>query len=100
MPLPWRPSPSSPVYCIFSPTASSRYSMERWREVLDFWFGPGAGPQLWFGGAPATDREIRGRFSGLLADAVAGKLAGWEDSPGSTVALVVVLDQFSLQLHR
>lgn len=74
--------------------------MERWREVLDFWFGPGAGPQLWFGGAPATDREIRGRFSGLLADAVAGKLAGWEDSPGSTVALVVVLDQFSLQLHR
>ena len=74
--------------------------MERWREILDFWFGPKAGPRLWFGGAAATDREIRERFSGLLAEAVAGKLAGWEGSPESTVALVVLLDQFSLQLHR
>jgi uncharacterized protein (DUF924 family) len=74
--------------------------MERWREVLDFWFAPGADAGFWFGGDPAVDSAVRERFSGLLADALAGKLASWEDSPASTLALVVVLDQFSLQLHR
>lgn len=74
--------------------------MERWRAILDFWFGPGSGPGLWFGADPATDREIRRRFSGDLADARTGALVTWESSPESTAALVVLLDQFSLQLHR
>lgn len=74
--------------------------MERWREILDFWFGPGAGPQLWFGGYQGTDREVRERFSGDLAHAVAAKLQDWEEAPESTAALVLLLDQFSMQLHR
>ena len=74
--------------------------MERYRAILDFWFGPGSGARRWFGGDAATDREVRGRFSADLADAVAGRLADWEASPEGAVALVVLLDQFSLQLHR
>ncbi|HEX2667735.1 MAG TPA: DUF924 family protein [Gammaproteobacteria bacterium] len=74
--------------------------MERYREILDFWFRPGAGPELWFGADAATDRVVRERFAGDLADAVAGKLDSWEGSPGSALALVVLLDQFSMQLHR
>jgi uncharacterized protein (DUF924 family) len=73
--------------------------MERWREILDFWFGPGS-PGIWFSGSEAVDREVHDRFSQDLAEAVAGKLGNWEDSPESAVALVVLLDQFSLQLHR
>jgi uncharacterized protein (DUF924 family) len=73
---------------------------ERWREVLEFWFGPQADARLWFGGDPAVDREVRRRFAGLLDEALAGRLEAWEASPESTVALVVLLDQFSLQLHR
>ena len=72
----------------------------RWREVVDFWFGPDAGPRLWFGGDPAVDRQVRERFADLLDQALAGKLGSWESSPESAVALVVVLDQFSLHLHR
>ncbi|HSN17429.1 MAG TPA: DUF924 family protein [Gammaproteobacteria bacterium] len=68
--------------------------------VLDFWFGPGSGPDLWFGAAATTDREVRHRFGGKLADAVAGRLDGWAETPEGAVALVVLLDQFSLQLHR
>jgi uncharacterized protein (DUF924 family) len=74
--------------------------MERYREILDFWFGPDAGPGMWFGGGEALDHEVHDRFSQDLAEAVAGHLRAWEDSPESTVALVVLLDQFSLQLHR
>jgi uncharacterized protein (DUF924 family) len=74
--------------------------MERYREILAFWFGPGSGAKLWFSGDPATDRAVQERFSADVADAVAGRLPAWEDYPESTVALVVLLDQFSLQLHR
>jgi uncharacterized protein (DUF924 family) len=74
--------------------------LERYQEILNFWFGPHAGPQLWFGADESTDREVRKRFSKDLDDAVLGKLAAWEDSPEKTVALVVLLDQFSFQLYR
>lgn len=74
--------------------------MERYRAILDFWFGPQAGAKLWFGADPAVDREVRRRFSGDLVDAVAGVLQDWEKSAAGSVALVVLLDQFSLQLHR
>lgn len=74
--------------------------MQRWREILDLWFGPKADASLWFGADPGVDRMVRERFSGLLADAVAGRLASWEESPESAAALVVLLDQFALQLHR
>ncbi|HEY4128041.1 MAG TPA: DUF924 family protein [Gammaproteobacteria bacterium] len=74
--------------------------MERYREILDFWFGQAAGPKLWFGASPDADRQVRERFSGDHADAVASRLRSWEDSAQSCVALVVLLDQFSMQLHR
>lgn len=74
--------------------------MERYREILDFWLGPTAGPDLWFGADAATDREVARRFGSDLTEAVAGTLGSWEATPESTLALVVLLDQFSLQLHR
>lgn len=74
--------------------------MKPYQEILDYWFGPEAGPELWFGADEAADREVRERFSALLDDAVAGKLASWEDMHESCVALVILLDQFSLQLYR
>jgi uncharacterized protein (DUF924 family) len=74
--------------------------MQRQREVLGYWFGPKAGPGLWFGADTATDREVARRFSGDLAEAVAGRLADWQATPDGALALVVLLDQFSLQLHR
>jgi len=74
--------------------------MERSLAILDYWFGPKAGQEFWFGADEATDREVREKFSKDLDDAVAGKLKAWEDDPERTVALVVLLDQFSLQLFR
>jgi uncharacterized protein (DUF924 family) len=74
--------------------------MERFEAILDYWFGPKSGSKLWFGGDEATDREVREKFSKDLDDAVAGRLEDWESHPESAVALVVLLDQFSLQLYR
>ena len=76
--------------------------------VLDFWFGDSLAhgwpvvprKPLWFGNDPATDSTIRERFGALVAQAVAGGLQAWEASPPDRLALLVLLDQFTRNLHR
>ena len=71
-------------------------------QVLEFWFGSPRGPSRpeWFSKDAAFDARIRERFGMLHAQASAGGLAHWEEAPESALALVVVLDQFSRNLHR
>ena len=77
---------------------------ERWEAVLDFWFGPrdqrGTARPEWFRKDPKFDDEIRARFGATHRAAAAGELEAWRASPQPMVALVVVLDQFSRNLHR
>lgn len=72
------------------------------KAVLDFWFGPqpNASRPEWFRKSDAFDRQIRERFGTLHEQASAGGLAEWEAQPQSALALLVVLDQFSRNLHR
>ncbi len=78
--------------------------MHSWEAVLDFWFGPadarGPARPAWFRKDPKFDAEIRARFEGTHRAAAAGELEAWRMSPEPMVALVVVLDQFSRNLHR
>jgi uncharacterized protein (DUF924 family) len=75
-------------------------------EVLEYWFGPKGGPEWgklrrqWFGGGTAVDEECRTRFGELHARAAAGELDAWRDDPEECLALVILLDQFSRNLHR
>ena len=67
-------------------------------EVLDFWFG--LPPEKRFAKDDALDREIAERF-GILRDRVlATEAAGWRDDPDALLAAIVLLDQFSRNLHR
>ena len=77
-------------------------------EILEFWFGDAlrspeaaeARCALWFGRNDAFDREIRERFAALPRRAALGAFEAWRDGPESTVALLLVLDQFPRNLHR
>jgi uncharacterized protein (DUF924 family) len=75
-------------------------------EVLSFWFGEpgsaghGKARREWFRKDPAFDAEIRRRFLALHAAAALGERDRWRDDPDSLLALIVVLDQFSRNLHR
>lgn len=74
-------------------------------DVLTFWFGPSEGDpfaneRAWWRKDEAFDAEIRQRFGGALEDATAGRLKVWESEPRSTVALVVLMDQFSRNAFR
>jgi uncharacterized protein (DUF924 family) len=71
-------------------------------EVLDFWFGSaGQVDKRWFNGGAAFDVAIRQAHGRTLAAALAGALDGWVDEgASSTLALILVLDQFTRNVHR
>jgi len=74
--------------------------------VLAFWFGepgsPGHGQSRpsWFRKDRAFDAEIAQHFLALHASAALGEREHWRGSPGTLLALLIVLDQFSRNLYR
>ncbi|HEX2256955.1 MAG TPA: DUF924 family protein [Afifellaceae bacterium] len=83
-----------------SPAASGSETNapEAAREIVAFWRE--AGPDRWFKRDDAFDAEIRERFAVLHAAAAAGRHDDWADSPEGALALLLLLDQFSRNLHR
>lgn len=68
------------------------------REVLGFWFA--LTPEQHFATSAKLDAEIRARF-GPLRDLVLGSgAAGWRDDPETLLAALILLDQFSRNIHR
>lgn len=68
-------------------------------SVLDFWFSPRV-KKLWFQSTPAFDREVRERFEPLFQLAMNGQLGPWQQDAEGSLALVIVLDQFPLNMYR
>lgn len=68
-------------------------------DVLKFWFEEIA-PQAWWQADPAFDDRVRSRFGDLLARAARAELHAWRSTPGGRLAEVLVLDQFSRNIHR
>jgi uncharacterized protein (DUF924 family) len=77
-------------------------------EIIEFWFGGGVDPvavsegqsSLWWGKSEETDRTILERFGATLEQAAAGELNDWCETPRGTLALIIVLDQFTRVIHR
>ena len=68
-------------------------------DVLQFWFEETAYEQR-FKKDPAVDAAIRARFGALAARAEAGGCADWASNAEGALALLILLDQFSRNLHR
>jgi uncharacterized protein (DUF924 family) len=69
------------------------------QNVLSFWFVKNTRDQ-WFQKDDAFDAEMSDRFSALHGHAAAGGCADWEGTVDGRMALILVLDQFSRNLHR
>lgn len=76
-------------------------------DVLDFWFGDPAEATSteaqttrWFKRDDAFDALIRQRFGPAVHAARAGELDAWAHTPRGWLALLIVLDQFSRNIHR
>jgi uncharacterized protein (DUF924 family) len=70
-------------------------------EVLDFWFAGDASAfrKVWFEKNVDFD-DACGRFADALRDAKQGAYDHWIATPRGTLALIILLDQFSRNLHR
>ncbi len=67
--------------------------------VIDFWFKELTPPQ-WFRKDPALDAEVTRRFGAWLEAAGRGEFWHWRTSARGRLAEVLVLDQFSRNIHR
>lgn len=68
------------------------------KHVLDFWFD--AGPDKWFTKNDNFDEAICQQFLTLHQQASLGHVDDWTMTAEGTLALIIVLDQFSRNLHR
>jgi uncharacterized protein (DUF924 family) len=78
---------------------------KRAQDVLNFWFPPGATSQqefaLWYGGGAELDNKILREFGSDVEAAAAGSLDQWKSGgQWSCLALVILLDQFTLNIYR
>ncbi|MGZ3441992.1 MAG: DUF924 family protein [Polyangia bacterium] len=77
-------------------------------DVLSFWIGAPAPDhdsfmqkvRRWFSTDKALDAEIRSRFGEALQAARDGAYDEWAKTPRGRLALIILFDQFTRNLHR
>ena len=75
-------------------------------SIIDFWFlpkdNPGYGKQRseWFMKNEDFDNEIRAKFGPLVEKAIAAELVTDDNDPTSSLAHIILLDQFTRNLFR
>lgn len=79
-----------------TPTAEVQH---RAGQVLAFWFDALL-PEQWFTKSDGLDREIADLFGDLRDRVLATDAEDWDDDPQTLLAAVILLDQFSRNIHR
>ena len=69
------------------------------QSVLAFWFDE-IDPQQWWVKSEAFDRQIAERFGDLHQAACRCELHEWRETAAGRLAEIIVLDQFSRNIHR
>ncbi len=67
--------------------------------VLNFWFEE-IKPAQWWSAEIALDETVRDRFAAVHLAATSCELSSWRLTPAGRLAEVIVLDQFSRNMHR
>ena len=69
------------------------------QDILTFWFSAES-EQYWFAKSDAFDANIHAQFLAVWQQAAAGELYPWRATLKGRLAEIIVLDQFSRNLHR
>ena len=86
----------------------NKHSSNNPEAIISYWLGPpDSNPakfdtqqKLWYHSKPETDNYIRTAFESDLASAENGDLSHWRNTAEGSLALVILLDQFSRNLYR
>ena len=90
------------------PTPTFQAHLPQAQTVLLFWLGDAmehgwpleSRSKLWFGGGADLDATVHTRFGSQVDEAMRGGLGDWEQYPLDTLALVLLLDQFTRNVYR
>jgi uncharacterized protein (DUF924 family) len=69
------------------------------KELLSFWFSEPV-KKLWFNSTPEFDAELKKKYLHFVERAKRGELDGWVSDAHGALALVIILDQFPLNIFR
>ncbi|MDB5704592.1 MAG: hypothetical protein JWN66_1708 [Sphingomonas bacterium] len=69
------------------------------QAVLDFWFGEVPAEKR-FARDDGLDRTVAGRFGAMREAVLGSEASGWRDDPNTLLAAIILLDQFSRNIHR
>lgn len=74
------------------------------QHVLDFWFDKkrtnDENIRFWFSGGEEADRIIARKFNSCVAYATTGGFSEWSKTADGSLALIILLDQFPLNIYR
>lgn len=76
--------------------------------IIEYWLGDAQTDaqaaadrsKLWYGYSPDTDQYLEKHFKETLLQAESGQLDDWSKEPAGSLALVILLDQFSRNIYR
>jgi uncharacterized protein (DUF924 family) len=68
-------------------------------EVIEYWYSDQVRDQ-WFSSTPELDAEILEKFERTWEKAVEGELDGWRNTAIGSLALILIFDQFPLNMFR
>ena len=68
-------------------------------DIIDYWFSEKS-KQFWFSSTPSIDKEITSRYETVWEKAASGGLSSWGETADGSVALIIILDQFPLNMFR
>ncbi|MCK5895487.1 MAG: DUF924 domain-containing protein [Cocleimonas sp.] len=69
------------------------------QDILTFWYSNRI-KKAWFSSTPQLDAEIRKHYEALWQRATQGGLDDWQQSAKGCLALIILLDQFPLNMFR
>ena len=72
---------------------------DKYQEILNFWFEESSSKDHWAKNNE-YDQKIRERFLDDVEKAIRNEYDDWQDEAKSSLALVILLDQFSRNLYR
>lgn len=68
-------------------------------DIIDYWFSEKS-KQFWFASTPSVDKEITSKYETVWEKAASGGLSSWGETADGSVALIIILDQFPLNMFR
>ena len=74
--------------------------MSQYTDIINYWFEGNKFRKFWFKKNKNVDDYIKKRFGFLIKKAENNQLNDWRINPKSSIALVILLDQFSRNIYR